>query len=91
LDTMLSQQSTGGVHVHIEDGLAGVGCSSRLKNPLKTQINQKKLIMQNKPNFRNAKMNVNTVITKDYEDILPRPMRKNKPNTNPIKPKTNPI
>jgi len=31
-------------------------------------INQFESIMQNKPNFLNAQMNVNTVITKDYEN-----------------------
>ena len=35
-DTRLSQQPTGGVHLHIEDWLAGVQRSSRQKKPLKT-------------------------------------------------------
>ena len=47
--------------------------------------------MRNEPNFRNAEMNVNKVLTKDYEDFLPRRTRKNEPKTNPIKAKTNPI
>jgi len=47
--------------------------------------------MQNKPNLLNAQMNVNTVITKDYENERLRTRRKNKPKTNPIKAKTNPI
>ncbi len=48
-------------------------------------------IMQNKPNFRNDKMNINLDITSKYE-ILSHWLRpKNKPNSNPLKPKTNPI
>ncbi len=42
-------------------------------------------IMQNKPNFRNDKMNVTTFITRDYENICLRRPPKNKPNSNPIK------
>jgi len=57
------------------------------------------LIMQNKPNFRKARMFLNFYLTKDYENELcqklqknkpnqtqfPRPTRRNKPNTNPNK------
>jgi len=42
--------------------------------------------MQNKPNFQNAQMNINSLITKDYENKWQRRVRKNKPNSNPIKP-----
>ena len=50
-----------------------------------------KQIMQNKANFRDAKMNINTTVTMIYV-ILSRWLRpKNKPNSKPIKPKTNPI
>ena len=47
--------------------------------------------MQNKPNLLNAQMNVNSILTKDYErnDIFAVP--ENKANSNPIKPNTNPI
>ncbi len=49
------------------------------------------LFMQNKPNFSDAQMNVNKVLTKDYErnDIFA--VQKNKPNSKPIseKPKMN--
>ncbi len=47
--------------------------------------------MQNKPNFRKAKMNVNSFITKDYRKIDDFAVRINKPNSNPIseKPKMN--
>jgi hypothetical protein len=40
--------------------------------------------MQNKPNFRKSQMNVNNVLTSDYEE-------KNKPNSNPIQTQSNPI
>jgi len=47
--------------------------------------------MQNKPNLRKAKMNVNSILTKDYErnDIFAAP--ENKANSNPIKANTKPI
>ena len=46
--------------------------------------------MQNKPNFKNAQMNVNYFETKDYEKISNSTLGENKPNSNPIciKPKT---
>jgi len=46
--------------------------------------------MQNKPNFRKSQMNVNAVITKDYENIANWTLGENKPNSKPIKAKTNP-
>jgi len=36
--------------------------------------------MQNKPNFPDAQMNVNKVLTKDYENKRLRGRRKNKAN-----------
>ncbi|MCK4293419.1 MAG: hypothetical protein KAY65_09495, partial [Planctomycetes bacterium] len=48
-------------------------------------------IMQNKPNFQIAQMNVKSVITKDYENQPLRSLPENKPNTNPIQTQTNPI
>ena len=45
----------------------------------------------NKANLLNAQMNVNKVLTKDYENKPPRPTRKNKANTNPIQTQSNPI
>jgi len=42
--------------------------------------------MQNKPNFRKAKMNVKLYNTKDYENIANWTLGQNKPNSNPIKP-----
>ena len=41
--------------------------------------------MQNKPNFRKAKMNVNSLITMDYEIFIPLAGYKNKPNSNPLR------
>jgi len=43
-------------------------------------INQFESIMQNKPNLLNTQMNVNTVITKDYENVRLSRRRENKPN-----------
>jgi len=42
--------------------------------------------MQNKPNFRKAKMNVNIYYTKVYHNETAFRRGKNKPNSNPIKP-----
>jgi len=42
--------------------------------------------MQNKPNFRKAKMSVYPYITTDYKNFIPLAGYKNKPNSNPIKP-----
>ena len=42
-------------------------------------------IMQNKPNFQKVKLNVNKVLTEDYEKRTLGQRGKNKPNSNPIK------
>ena len=42
--------------------------------------------MQNKPKSQKAKTNATLFATKDYENKPPRPIRKNKPKTNPNKP-----
>ena len=42
--------------------------------------------MQNKPNFRKAKMNVSIYNIKDYQNFIPLAGQKNKPNSNPNKP-----
>jgi len=42
--------------------------------------------MQNKANLLDDQMNVNKVLTKDYENISNCTLAENKPNTNPIKP-----
>ncbi len=44
------------------------------------------LNMQNKANFQDTQMNVNSYNTTDYENKWQRRVRKNKPNSNPIKP-----
>jgi len=44
------------------------------------------LFMQNKPNFRKSKMNLNIYNTMNYEKFIPLAGQKNKPNSNPIKP-----
>jgi|GEM_PF-6964239 len=46
--------------------------------------------MQNKPKLRKSQMNVNKVLTKDYEKKDTWRPGKNKPKTNPNKAKTNP-
>ncbi len=47
--------------------------------------------MQNKPNFKDAKMNVNSLTTMNYENISDWTLGQNKPNSNPIskRPKMN--
>ncbi len=42
--------------------------------------------MQNKPNFQKSQMNANLYNTTDYENKWQWRVRKNKPNSNPIKP-----
>ncbi|MBA7678857.1 1,4-dihydroxy-2-naphthoate octaprenyltransferase [subsurface metagenome] len=47
--------------------------------------------MQNKPNLPKAQMNVNKVLTKDYENKTLGEHGKNKPNSKPIQTQSNPI
>ena len=47
--------------------------------------------MQNKANFRKSQMNVNKVLTKDYEDKTRSGSGKNKANTKPNKANSKPI
>jgi len=64
-------------------------------------FNQFEAIMQNKPNLPDAQMNVNTILTKDYEKTGSSDKGKTKPiqsqsklikaNTKPIQTQTNPI
>ena len=53
--------------------------STTVESPL--QISS---FLTNKPNFPDNQMNVNKVITKDYENIANRKLCENKANTNPI-------
>ena len=48
-------------------------------------------IMQNKPNFLNARMNVTSVLTKDYENKPLCGRGQNKPNQTQLNPISNPI
>ncbi len=41
--------------------------------------------MQNKPNLKDAQMNVSNIITRNYKNFIPLAGQKNKPNSNPIK------
>jgi len=77
-NTRLSQLSTPGVQLHIEDCQAGVQRSSREKKLLK---------MQNEPNLRKSPMLLTTVIAATYNE---KPLV-NQKITNPIEPNTNPI
>ncbi len=52
---------------------------------------QIRLFMQNKPKFRKSQMNVNKVLTKDYDKKTLGEHGKNKPNSNPIQSQSNPI
>jgi len=54
-------------------------------------INQFEAIMQNKANLPDAQMNVNTVITGEYENKSNWNLVKTKPIQTQYKPKTNPI
>jgi len=47
--------------------------------------------MQNKVNFLDAKMNVTSLITVDYENIANWTLGKNKANSNPIQTQSKPI
>ncbi|MBC8472312.1 MAG: hypothetical protein H8D56_22860 [Planctomycetes bacterium] len=46
--------------------------------------------MQNKPNFRNDKMNINIDTTSNYKEFDPLGVSKNKANSNPIQTQFNP-
>jgi len=56
---------------------------------------QIRLFIQNKANFQESQMNVNMVLSRDYEKKTLGQRGKNKPNSNPIqtqfKANTNPI
>jgi len=60
--------------------------NNRLYSTLVENSLQINLFMQNKPNFRKAKMNVNIYHTKIYQNETAFRRVKNKPNSNPIKP-----
>ena len=61
-------------------------CSTTVENSL--QISP---FMQNKPNVKYAKININSYMTSKYEKMDNWLFRQNKANSNPIKAKTNTI
>ena len=61
------------------------------RKPTNSYVRIYKPFMQNKPNFRNDKMNITIDMTSIYKIFCCSPGAKNKPNSKPIKPKTNPI
>jgi hypothetical protein len=71
-NTRLSQLSTGGVQLHIEDCQAGVQRSSREKKLLK---------MRNKPNFQKSRQTVTLDMISTYNEKKLLPTKKNKPKT----------
>ena len=71
-NTRLSQLSTGGVQLHIEDCQAGVQRSSHQKKLLK---------MRNKPNFQPSRLTVTLDMIRTYNDNFPEKRKKNKPKT----------
>jgi len=54
--------------------------------PTKDYVRNYRQIMQNKPNFPEAQMNVNPYNTTDYENKSNPTLGENKPNSNPNKP-----
>jgi len=65
---------------------ASLGISTTVESSL-----QIKLFMQNEPKFRKVKLNVNKVLTRDYEQLDTWSIGKNEPKTNPKRTQTNPI
>ena len=65
----------------LESCILGLESSTSVEEPL--QISS---FLTNKANLLNTQMNVNKVITTDYENIANWTLGENKPNTNPIKP-----
>jgi len=58
-----------------------LGISTTVKSSL-----QIRLFMQNKANFKKSQMNVNKVLTRDYEKRTLGERGKNEPKTNPNEP-----
>ncbi|HUU19024.1 MAG TPA: hypothetical protein VMW72_17870 [Sedimentisphaerales bacterium] len=63
---------------------SGEAGSSLASLHLSRTLYKSTLFMQNKPNFRKAKMNVSIVKTMNYKNFIPLAGQKNKPNSNPI-------
>jgi hypothetical protein len=60
------------------------------KRSTKDYVRKNNLFMQNEPKFQKVKLNVNKVLTTDYDKMDTWSIRKNEPKTNPNEPKTNP-
>ncbi len=67
---------------HLRAYKALYNCSERTTNQT--------FFMQNEPNFGKAQMNVNKVLTRDYENKPNWTLGENEPKTNPIKANSNP-
>ncbi len=55
------------------------------------RVSRYESFMQNKPNLRNAEMNVSEDYTEDYENKSDWTLGENKPNSNPKQSQSNPI
>ena len=67
-------------HNHLLSRISLFTClqgTTSVENPL--QID---LFMQNKPNVKNAQINVSSLITMNYKNFIPLAGYKNKPNSN---------
>jgi hypothetical protein len=72
-------------HLSIINNHLAFGHSTTVERSL-----QIRLFMQNKPNFRKSQVNVNKLLTKDYEKKTLGEHGKNKPNSNPIQSQNKP-
>ena len=80
-NTRLSQLSTPGVQLHIEDSRAGVQRSSRQKKLLK---------IPNEPNFQKSRLSVTLAMIRTYNETCPNTHKKSEPNPNPIRTRSEP-
>ncbi len=85
LPNMMIQSKTN-YHLSLINNHLAFGIFTLVEESL--QIN---LFMQNKAKFRKSQMNVNKVLTKDYEQQTLGERGKNKANSNPIKANSKPI
>ena len=79
-------QSTTNNHLSFISNHCALGIFTTVESAL-----QIRPFMQNKANFQKSQMNVNKVLTKDYEKRTLGERGKNKPNSNPIQSQTKPI
>ncbi len=61
------------------------------KHSTKDNVRKNKLFLQNEPKFQKVKLNVNKVLTRDYENKANWTLDENEPKTNPIKANSKPI